>query len=604
MNSISQNPKRLARRGLACGMALLLGAPLWGQSRMEYFWDEDPGVGRAAQVTGTNGEVRCELSTEQLTFGTHLLGLRALNGPYASTTLLKVVHKPQPLAEGGRVEYFWDNDPGVGRATPYPVAFGGDDAAIDLNLPTESLSGGMHMLGVRVGNGGKWSLTYNHMVAVAPQGGTVDCVEYFWDEDPGLGCATRYPLAETGSEVSVSFSILTDGLSRGMHMLGIRSHCGGWSPTLRRAVAIGADNNPIQAVEYFWDEDPGFGQATPLSFSGTDVAIVNEDIPTPTDYGPHVLVIRAQAGGIWGTPLIQTFCMNATPDFALPNDTVCKGEALTVSNLTIGATEQTTYAWDMDGNGTVDATEAGDFSYTYTRAGTYLATLTVKTVGDCETTCTRRVVVLDTSTPTVTLAASAASVNEGDTLTFTATAKNAGEHPEYEWLVNDEVMANGTSNVWRTDSLQNRDQVKVRVISSNPCSLVDVAESRVVTVTVNPVYYLIAATATEGGTVTGADTYRRGTEVTLTAVPDAGFGFTEWSDGTSANPYVFKAMQDVELTATFSRLTNLTEAKVEQLVDVYSVTGILIKLQVPQAEWSKQLPPGVYIVNGTKQIVR
>lgn len=311
MNNMFQTPKRNARRWITCCLGCLLGTSLLAQNRIEYFWNNDPGVGRATKITGTNGELQCEIPTGQLPYGANLLGIRALNGKYASPTLLKLVFKSQSLAEGGRVEYFWDNDPGVGKATPHPASFSGEDAAVSLDLPTQSLSGGMHLLGLRAGNGNLWSPTYSHFIAVAPQGGSVDCIEYFWDEDPGLGKATRYPITESGSEVTVSFDVLTEGLSRGIHMLGIRSHSGSWSSTLKRAIVIGAENNPIQAVEYFWDEDPGPGQGTPLAFSGTQTAIINEVIPAPQAYGTHALGIRAQAGGVWGTPLIQIVCVKA-----------------------------------------------------------------------------------------------------------------------------------------------------------------------------------------------------------------------------------------------------------------------------------------------------
>lgn len=491
MNSLFLIPQRTARRWMACCLSILAALALPAQSRIEYFWNTDPGVGRATRLTGEAGEMRCELPTGHLPEGANLLGIRALNGRYASSTLLKVVFKSLSLSGGGRVEYFWDHDPGMGCATPCPAVLNDEGNAVSFDLPTRVLSGGMHLLGLRAGNGSRWSPTYTRLVAVAPDGGAVDCVEYFWDDDPGQGNATRYPVSGGGSEVTVSFDVLTEGLGRGIHLLGIRSHSGGWSPTLRRAVVIGADDNPVEAVEYFWDEDPGYGQAAPLAFSGTEVAVVNEEIPAPQDYGTHVLVIRARSGGVWGTPWVQTFCMNAVPDFALPADTLCKGQPFTVKNLTRGATDETVYAWDMNGDGKTDAADKEDFTYTYPRAGEYMVRLSVKTVGDCETTCTRSVVVLDTTTPSVSLGVSATTVYEGDTVRFTATARDAGGHPQYEWLVNDEVMATGPENVWETDSLKDADRVKVRVISSNPCSQVEAVDSRELTFTVKPVYHVV-----------------------------------------------------------------------------------------------------------------
>ena len=67
-------------------------------------------------------------------------------------------------------------------------------------------------------------------------------------------------------------------------------------------------------------------------------------------------------------------------------------------------------------------------------------------------------------------------------------------------------------------------------------------------------YVVTANSADESkGTVSGGGTYEEGTEVTLTATPAEGCIFKQWSDGTTANPYVFTATKDVTLTAQFTK---------------------------------------------------
>ena len=60
----------------------------------------------------------------------------------------------------------------------------------------------------------------------------------------------------------------------------------------------------------------------------------------------------------------------------------------------------------------------------------------------------------------------------------------------------------------------------------------------------------------EQGTVLGAGSYNAGTQVTLTAVPNEGFRFVAWMDGTTevstANPYRFTVTDDVTLSAIFA----------------------------------------------------
>ena len=68
-------------------------------------------------------------------------------------------------------------------------------------------------------------------------------------------------------------------------------------------------------------------------------------------------------------------------------------------------------------------------------------------------------------------------------------------------------------------------------------------------------YSIIATPNNETmGTVTGAGSYVEGDEVTLTATPKTGHDFVNWSNGETANPLVFTATEDVELTANFKTL--------------------------------------------------
>ena len=71
-----------------------------------------------------------------------------------------------------------------------------------------------------------------------------------------------------------------------------------------------------------------------------------------------------------------------------------------------------------------------------------------------------------------------------------------------------------------------------------------------------PPEYIITATANNEtmGTVSGAGTYVKDTEVELTATPKTGHEFVNWSNGSTDNPLVFAATENVELTANFKAL--------------------------------------------------
>lgn len=72
----------------------------------------------------------------------------------------------------------------------------------------------------------------------------------------------------------------------------------------------------------------------------------------------------------------------------------------------------------------------------------------------------------------------------------------------------------------------------------------------IITLTANP---------TEGGTVTGEETFIKGTEVTVEAIPSSGYDFVSWSDDednilSTAKDYTFTIAGNISLTANFAKL--------------------------------------------------
>ena len=58
-------------------------------------------------------------------------------------------------------------------------------------------------------------------------------------------------------------------------------------------------------------------------------------------------------------------------------------------------------------------------------------------------------------------------------------------------------------------------------------------------------------TEAENGTVKGAGTYKHGAEATVTATPNEGYKFVQWSDGVKDNPRTIVVVSDMTLTAEF-----------------------------------------------------
>ena len=48
--------------------------------------------------------------------------------------------------------------------------------------------------------------------------------------------------------------------------------------------------------------------------------------------------------------------------------------------------------------------------------------------------------------------------------------------------------------------------------------------------------YTLTASAGDGGAVSGGGTFSSGTQLTLTATPNSGYSFSEWSNGSTSNP--------------------------------------------------------------------
>ena len=129
-------------------------------NRIEYYLDTDPGYGNATNLsfTGTtNATATINLNLAPVSAGVHVVGIRSrdANGawsldnkwiflkPYANTGVT-----PQPNIN--RVEWFLDNDPGYGNATPISIVPAQNLANLAININLAPLSQGVHIVGIRL----------------------------------------------------------------------------------------------------------------------------------------------------------------------------------------------------------------------------------------------------------------------------------------------------------------------------------------------------------------------------------------------------------------------------------------------------------------------
>jgi PKD repeat protein len=134
--------------------------------------------------------------------------------------------------------------------------------------------------------------------------------EYFFDVDPGVGGGL--PLSFTTGQTSLDITpSLTQGLAPGTHVLSVRvkDALGNWGFTERRSFYIppsGIVDPPvanIDKMEYYIDNDPGFGLATNISGatgSIVDFPAITVDATTLAS-GFHTLGIRTRnTDNVWG----------------------------------------------------------------------------------------------------------------------------------------------------------------------------------------------------------------------------------------------------------------------------------------------------------------
>lgn len=204
-------------------------------------------------------------------------------------------------------EYFFDADPGYGRGVQLGIAAAGENVKLQMAIPVAGLPSGLHNLYVRTQNSrGQWSLPEARLIYVAAvaayTAGSPVALEYFFDQDPGVGKGVPVAVAEY-FQGPQQVLIRLDRLASGLHQLYLRarSAAGHWSLTESRSFYIAAAAvAPVSAAEYFFNADPGQGNATALPLAAGSPAQFAAEITLPQQPGLHQLYVRTRsADGLW-----------------------------------------------------------------------------------------------------------------------------------------------------------------------------------------------------------------------------------------------------------------------------------------------------------------
>jgi ABC-type uncharacterized transport system auxiliary subunit len=303
----------------------------------EYFWDTDPGQGNASVMVAFDGAFDSAVETAYQnsiavpgSLGVHSFHVRVRDaennwGPVFSAIINvdpNILTQREIKVTTG--EYFWDTDPGQGSGNAMVAFDGAFDSAVETAYQSNiSVPGslGVHTFNLRVRDAeNNWGPVFRVIINIDPNILTqreikVTAGEYFWDADPGQGSANPM-VAFDGAfddaiETAYQSNIAVPGLM-GVHTFNarVRDAENNWGPVF--TVIINVDPSiltqreiKVTAGEYFFDTDPGDGNATAMvAFDGAfDTAletIIGGGIP-PVTIGMHVLYMRARdAESNWG----------------------------------------------------------------------------------------------------------------------------------------------------------------------------------------------------------------------------------------------------------------------------------------------------------------
>jgi flagellar basal body rod protein FlgF len=298
-----------------------------------YVGNTDPGIGNGTPITIPTGVTDATATNTTLNFtaqpnGVQFLYIRSrdVSGKWSLSNykLFTVGNFNYPVAPVlqniAEVEaYVGNTDPGIGNGTPITIPTGTTNAtATNATLNFTAQPNGVQFLYIRSRDvSGKWSLSnyklftvgnFNYPVAPVLQN-IAEVEAYVGNTDPGIGNATPITIPTgTTNAVVTNTTLNFTAQPNGAQFLYVRSRdvSGKWSLTNYKFFTVGVFGYPLTPItppnignlEYYVDNDPGFGNGTPITVSGTltDVQLnnINIAIASTLTTGSHIFHIRSK----------------------------------------------------------------------------------------------------------------------------------------------------------------------------------------------------------------------------------------------------------------------------------------------------------------------
>jgi hypothetical protein len=294
----------------------------------EYFFDTDPGygAGTALPLSGSPAVIdqtfNIGLAAHNLTQGVHTFGVRLKDNnnkwslTHTRTFLLLGIASGNGLNNIVGAEYFIDSlKQDKSNLVITNVTSDGDLIALDL---PNTFSQGVHTVSYRVKDSeGKYSLFHTRTflvlgTALANGVNRIEKLEYFVDELAANNAnLVNINVTPSGDLMVVDLPIT---MTQGVHTVSYRVKDRQGKSSLfhtRTFLVIGAGtgNGAITQVEYFMDNDPGFGLGTliPYTASNTTAMPLNLNL-TSLSQGVHVLYVRVKTNqGKWSLTHARAF---------------------------------------------------------------------------------------------------------------------------------------------------------------------------------------------------------------------------------------------------------------------------------------------------------
>ncbi len=282
------------------------------------------------------------------------------------------------------LQYYFNTDPGAGvtgngaviSVTPDSVF----NQSVSMVIPG-NLSEGLHTLFVRVKDEwNRWSLAERRVFYVMSSiiNENITAYQYYFNTDPGTGIAGNGAIINIGSvnQFNAPVSIvIPPSLSTGIHTLFVRARdvSGQWSQVERRVFYVNSAKltTLVTGLEYYFDVDPGIGNANPFPVTAGNPVNILASIGVPClSTGTHYLYIRARDEfGQWSIVDRDTLTITSgvSPSVLTPAGplSLCLGDSVLITSTPIAGA---TWQWQRNG---IDIPGATSFQYYADTAGSY-----------------------------------------------------------------------------------------------------------------------------------------------------------------------------------------------------------------------------------------